>query len=106
MGWKHRLQAHPFTIASPAPPSGLRDGSWPLQLTIRAQDGFSRELLEYARFHQHAEVYLDGPYGSLEVLEAARAAERICFIAGGSGIAVTYPVAYALQVEDQGNALL
>ena len=106
IGWKHKLQAHPFTIASPAPPSTIRKGLWPLQLTIRAQDGFSLELLEYAKFHQHAEIYLDGPYGSVDVLEALRAADRVCLIAGGSGIAVTYPLSCALQVQDGENAVL
>ena len=105
IGWKHRLQAHPFTIASPAPPYGYQ-GSWPLQLTIRVQDGFSRELLEYAKLHQHTEIILDGPYGSLDALEALRTAERRCLIAGGSGIAVTYPLAWSLLVRNEADALM
>jgi predicted ferric reductase len=102
MGTAYRFQAHPFTIASPAPPreSRLQPESWPLQLTIRAINGFSRDLLHYAKFHQHCEVILEGPHGSTSVLEAARAADRICLVAGGSGIAVTYPLAWNLRVVD------
>lgn len=100
LGSLHRLQAHPFTIASPAPPRNGRDKSWPLQLTIRAQDGFSRELVEYAKLHQHAKILLDGPYSSKEVLHAVENADRVCLIAGGSGIAVTYPFAWARLASD------
>ena len=96
---KHKFQTHPFTIASPAPALGTGDQSWPLQLTIRAQDGFSRDLLEYAKLHQHTRVYMDGPYSSNEVLEATRNSDRLCLIAGGSGIAVTYPFAWDREVN-------
>ena len=105
INWKHRPQTHPFTIASPAPPSG-HQGNWPLQLTIRAQDGFSRELLEYAKLHQHTEVLLDGPYGNLDALEGLQIADRTCLIAGGSGIAVTYPLAWYLLVDNESDALM
>lgn len=97
MSSMHRWQAHPFTIASPAPPSDRTIVSWPLQLTIRAQDGFSRDLLEYAKLHQHAKVSMDGPYSSNEVLAAVKSADRVCLIAGGSGVAVTYPFAWARE---------
>lgn len=83
----------------------MREGSWPLQLTIRAQDGFSRELLEFAKFHQHTEVFLDGPYGSLDALDATRSADRVYFVAGGSGIAVTYPLCWAVQVSDEQHVM-
>lgn len=96
LGSLHRLQAHPFTIASPAPTYQANSGSWPLQLTIRARDGFSRELLEYAKLHQHSKVLLDGPYSSNEVLHAIENADRVCLVTGGSGIAVTYPFAWAV----------
>lgn len=108
MGFKHRFQAHPFTIASPAPPSDATIESWPLQLVIRSIDGFSLDLRNYARYHQHCEVILDGPHGGVEALEAASHADRTCFIAGGSGIAVTYPLAWDHQIEEhkQAKALL
>lgn len=97
MGFKNRFQAHPFTIASAQPPPGLGEESWPLQLTIRAQDGFSRDLLRYAEHHQHTIVLLDGPYSSRDALSAVEESDRVCLIAGGSGIAVTYPFAWARE---------
>ena len=106
IGWQHQLQAHPFTIASPAPPSRTTGLTWPLQLTIRAQDGFSKDLLDFAKFHQHAEVVIDGPYGSTDALEAARAADSVCLIAGGSGIAVTYPLAWELSVTSTSASMV
>lgn len=99
MGWKHRFQTHPFTIASPAPPQGTHVDSWPLQLVIRSIDGFSLDLLNYARHHQHCEVILEGAHGGVEALEAAHDADRVCFIAGGSGVAVTNPLAWDHQVK-------
>ncbi|KAJ9610511.1 hypothetical protein H2200_005288 [Cladophialophora chaetospira] len=106
MGFKYRFQAHPFTIASPAPPSDRMSElkSWPLQLTVRAIDGFSLDLLSYAKFHQHCEITLDGPYGSCSALQAAHAADRVCFVAGGSGIAVTYPLAWDVRVQVDAKA--
>ncbi|KAK4939668.1 hypothetical protein LTR10_020058 [Elasticomyces elasticus] len=100
MGFKYRFQAHPFTIASPAPPGVITVQKWPLELIIRSIDGFSLDLLEYARHHQHCEIILDGPHGGTEALEAAQHADRVCFIAGGSGIAVTYPLAWNVRVEE------
>ena len=102
MGFKYRFQAHPFTIASPAPTriASRIQKSWPMQITMRAIDGFSLDLLKYPKFHQHCEIILDGPYGSSTALEAAHAAKRICFIAGGSGIAVTYPLAWDVRVRE------
>lgn len=97
IGFKHRFQAHPFTVASAEPPKNLKNGSWPLQLTIRAQDGFSRDLLYYAKYHQHTKVQMDGPYSSGEVLKSVNASDRVCLIAGGSGIAVTYPFAWSRE---------
>ena len=105
IGWQHCLQSHPFTIASPAPPSRYK-GVWPLQLTVRAHGGFSKQLLEYAKLHQHTEVVLDGPYGNVDSLEALNNADRQCLIAGGSGVAVTYPLAWSLLVRDNASALV
>ncbi|KPI38014.1 Ferric transmembrane component 1 [Cyphellophora attinorum] len=102
---RHRLQTHPFTIASPPPPTGYT-GPWQLQLIIRAQDGFSRELLAFAKYHQHVEILLDGPYGSTDTLATMKQVDRVCLIAGGSGIAVTYPLAWALQVRATPEAVL
>ena len=102
---KHALQTHPFSIASPAPPPDLRPGElWQLDLIIRAKKGFSKELLAFAKAHSQAEVVLDGPYGSDETVEAVGDADRVCFIAGGSGIAVTYPLAWSRMVADRASA--
>jgi len=108
MGFKHRFQTHPFTIASPAPPENTNVKSWALQLVIRSIDGFSLDLLNYARHHQHCEVILEGPHGGMEAPEAARHSDRVCFVAGGSGIAVTYPLAWDHQIKEhnQHDALL
>ena len=43
---------------------------------------------------------MEGPHGNVEALEAAHHADRVCFVAGGSGIAVTYPLAWDHQVQD------
>ncbi|RMD42704.1 hypothetical protein DV735_g2398, partial [Chaetothyriales sp. CBS 134920] len=97
MGFKYRFQTHPFTIASPAPPPNAK-GTWPLVLVIRSLDGFTLDLLEYARDHHHCEVIMEGPHGGSEALEAAHRADRVCFVAGGSGIAVTYPLAWDVRM--------
>lgn len=108
MSFKHRFQTHPFTIASPAPPEDTNVKSWPLQLIIRSIDGFSLDLLNYARHHQHCEVILEGPHGGMEAPEAARHSDRVCFVAGGSGIAVTYPLAWDHKIKkhNQHDAML
>ncbi|ROW04737.1 hypothetical protein VMCG_04812 [Cytospora schulzeri] len=108
LGRSHALQAHPFTIASAAPPSHQaprEDGGqqtthcW-LNLLIRAHKGFTADLLCYARRHQHVPVRLDGPYGSTHALDMLRAADNAILVAGGSGIAVTFPLVWALLMDD------
>lgn len=94
MAKKHVIQAHPFTIASAAP-EGDQQHAW-FNLVIRAHDGFSRDLLHYARNHSSAMVRLDGPYGSLHALEMLRASDVALLVVGGSGIAVAYPVLWTL----------
>ena len=96
----HRMQAHPMTIASAAPNPGGH--AW-FDLIIRAKGGFSRELLEYARVYDHAQVRLDGPYGSLHALEMLQASDVAMIVAGGSGIAVAYPMLWDLLHTDEGN---
>ncbi|KAJ4349715.1 uncharacterized protein N0V89_008332 [Didymosphaeria variabile] len=97
---KHALQAHPFTIFSAAPNIHTNeDGAhaW-FSLLIRAQGngGFTRQLLNYARSHRSANIRLDGPYGCSHALNMLRASNTAVVIAGGSGIAVAYPLLYAL----------
>lgn len=101
LGRTHSLQTHPFTIASAAPRlRGALDMETPqhawLSLLIRARDGFTRDLLQYSLSHSRVPVRIDGPYGSAEALDMLRACESRILIAGGSGIAVVFPLAWAL----------
>ena len=101
LGRAHSWQAHPFTIASAAPGRRVAEGedaprhAW-FSLLIRAQNGFTRDLLSYAGSHSRIPVRLDGPYGCPDVLHMLRARDCIVLIAGGSGIAVMFPLAWAL----------
>ena len=92
---KHVIQAHPFTIASKAPQTG--DPKAELNLIIRAQDGFSADLLKYARGHTSVEVRFDGPYGSQSGLCRLEQCDLSIIVAGGSGIAVALPLAWAVH---------
>lgn len=100
---KHALQSHPFTIfsAAPNPSSEISNNSanhaW-LSLLIRAQaeSGFTHQLLRYARTNPQARIRLDGPYGSPHAQDMLEASSTAIVIAGGSGIAVAYPLLYAL----------
>jgi hypothetical protein len=117
----HALQAHPFTIASAAPGrpgedqpqqrdrEGARTKPAPhawLTLLIRAHDGFTRELLLHAEASGSASprvaVRLDGPYGSPHALGMLRASGCAVLVEGGSGIAVVFPLVWALLHEDGG----
>ena len=108
LGRSHRWQAHPFTIASAAPnsehdPTAQRQHAW-LSLLIRAQSGFTASLLAHAHLHGsdgsdtpvRVRVRLDGPYGSRGPLDMLRASATRVLVAGGSGIAVAFPLAWDL----------
>ncbi|KAJ8108499.1 hypothetical protein OPT61_g8135 [Boeremia exigua] len=100
---KHALQSHPFTIFSAAPntPHITQDEqgehAW-FTLLIRAQaeSGFTRQLLNYARTHTKTRIRLDGPYGSSHALDLLSSSSTAVLVAGGSGIAVAYPLLYSL----------
>lgn len=97
---KHALQAHPFTIFSAAPTVTQdpdQTHAW-LSLLIRAQghSGFTRTLLDYAQGHPRTRIRLDGPYGSSHALDILSSFHTAILVAGGSGIAVAYPLLYAL----------
>ena len=94
LGWKHRLQSHPFTIKSRAPRGPDIDSS--LDLIIRAQDGFSGDLVEYAKAHPSTTVRLDGPYGSQSAVRLLQESDLGVIIAGGSGIAVAWPLVWSV----------
>ncbi|KAI8937198.1 hypothetical protein NX059_006407 [Plenodomus lindquistii] len=109
LGRTHVLQSHPFTIFSAAPstttsaPTETETAAGPtnhafLTLLIRPQSptGFTHLLLSHARTHPTTRIRLDGPYGSSHALDMLEASSTAILIAGGSGIAVAYPLLYAL----------
>ncbi|KAI1454019.1 hypothetical protein F4805DRAFT_461178 [Annulohypoxylon moriforme] len=105
LGRSHSLQAHPFTIASAAPVVNDEHSSnhaW-LSLLIRVQSGFTSALLDHARIHPRMTVRLDGPYGSQDPLNMLRSCENAVLIAGGSGIAVVFPMAWSLAMSHRGK---
>lgn len=99
----YALQSHPFTIFSAAPNTyrvtqdEQGEHAW-FTILIRAQAeaGFTKQLLNYARTHTQARIRLDGPYGSSHALDLLRSSSTAVLIAGGSGIAVAYPLLYSL----------
>lgn len=93
LGRGHALQAHPFTIASAAPEGS--EHAW-LSLIMRARVGFTKRLLQHARSHFVIDVRFDGPYGSQHAVEMLRQSDTAVLVAGGSGIAVAYPVIWSL----------
>ncbi|KAI1213756.1 ferric reductase like transmembrane component-domain-containing protein [Annulohypoxylon truncatum] len=108
LGRSHSLQAHPFTIASAAPVADYERSSnhaW-LGLLIRVQSGFTSGLLDYARMNSRVAVRLDGPYGSQDPLNMLRSCENAVLIAGGSGIAVVFPMAWSLATSHHGKRQL
>ncbi|TID22873.1 hypothetical protein E6O75_ATG02047 [Venturia nashicola] len=98
------LQAHPFTIASASPNVAQNQSShaW-LSLLIRGRDGFSKDLLDYAREHDSVQVRIDGPYGTARPLETLEDSDLAIVVAGGSGIAVAFPLIWALLYPDSAS---
>jgi hypothetical protein len=94
LGRKHILQAHPFTIASRAPTP--EDDEAHLELLIRARAGFSADLLMRARSHKSLTLHLSGPYGSPHACTLLSSSSTALIIAGGSGIAVAWPLVHYL----------
>ena len=94
LGRKHIIQAHPFTIASKAPTADGKEAN--LELIIRAQDGFSGDLVRYAKCHDTVAIRLDGPYGSQTAVELLQDSDNAVIVAGGSGIAVAWPLVWSM----------
>ncbi|KAG9192950.1 hypothetical protein G6011_11684 [Alternaria panax] len=104
---KHAIQSHPFTVFSAAPTTTSagegreRKHAW-FSLLIRPQatSGFTHTLLQHARASPQStsqlRIRLDGPYGSSHALDLLESSSTAILIAGGSGIAVAYPLLYAL----------
>ncbi|KAI1324274.1 hypothetical protein F5Y16DRAFT_381388 [Xylariaceae sp. FL0255] len=105
LGGSNELRAHPFTIASAAPRSSsdATVTGHPLQLLIRAQSGFTKELLQYAHENSSVRVRIDGPYGSQDPLGMLRVSTNAVLIAGGSGIAVVFPLVWDLAMAHRGK---
>lgn len=101
---KHALQSHPFTIFSAAPSitttttTTANTTRTHFTLLIRAQSphGFTHSLLAHARLTPTLPIRLDGPYGSPHALALLTTSHTAILIAGGSGIAVAYPLLHAL----------
>ena len=100
---KHIIQAHPFTIASRAP--SLDDKEVSLDLIIRAQDGFSGDLVRYAKGHDSVAVRLDGPYGSQFAVQMLQDSDHAVIVAGGSGIAVAWALVWSILETDSNRDL-
>ncbi|KAI1199986.1 hypothetical protein F5X97DRAFT_104714 [Nemania serpens] len=103
LGRYNALQAHPFTIASAAPSPGNAPPQARLDLLIRAYSGFTRNLLKHAQLNSTVSVRIDGPYGSQDPLDMLRASKSAVLIAGGSGIAVVFPLLWDLAVVHPGT---
>ena len=91
---KHIIQAHPFTIASKAPITDRKEAT--LELIIRAQAGFSGDLVRYAKCHDTVAIRLDGPYGSQSAVNMLQDSDLAVIVAGGSGIAVAWPLVWSI----------
>jgi predicted ferric reductase len=103
LGISNALRAHPFTIASAAPaPNGMEAHAW-LNLLIRAHSGFTLELLRHAQLNSTVSVRVDGPYGSQDPLNMLRASKTAVLVAGGSGIAVVFPLLWDLAMVHPGK---
>ncbi|KAI1172165.1 hypothetical protein F4777DRAFT_562810 [Nemania sp. FL0916] len=106
LGRSHALQAHPFTIASAAPSLGDVSPTTPhaqLDLLIRGYSGFTSALLQHAQEDSALSARIDGPYGSQAPLNRLRASALTILIAGGSGIAVIFPLVWDLAIVHPGK---
>lgn len=102
-GGANVIQAHPFTISSPAPDRDDTLAHASLDLLIRAYAGFTQELLRHAQSDAAVTVRIDGPYGSQDPLNALRARKSAILVAGGSGIAVVLPLLWDLAIAHRGG---
>ncbi|KAI0430348.1 hypothetical protein F5Y09DRAFT_231030 [Xylaria sp. FL1042] len=103
LGGSNVLQAHPFTIASAAPGLAGMPARTQLDLLIRTYSGFTSELLRNAQSNSTVSVRIDGPYGSQDPLNMLRASKTAVLIAGGSGIAVLFPLLWDLAITHPGK---
>jgi predicted ferric reductase len=92
-----RFETHPFTI---------HHGS-PVEFTVKAENGFTRDLHKYAVAHPGAAVRasVDGPYGTFpDPMEF----DKIVLIAGGGGATFTFGLAANLleRMNDESRKCL
>jgi hypothetical protein len=80
-----KLETHPFTIVS----------TNPLELVVKAHDGFTRDLRAYALANPGAALRasVDGPYGAIPSFVKY---DRLVLIAGGSGSSFTFGAALSV----------
>jgi predicted ferric reductase len=76
------LETHPFTVVS----------TNPLELVIKAHDGFTKDLLKHATSNSGANLRasVDGPYGTFPDFMSF---DHVVLIAGGIGASFTFGVA-------------
>ncbi|RYP10728.1 hypothetical protein DL764_000518 [Monosporascus ibericus] len=100
LGRGYALQAHPFTIASAAPDTNNVSPAAPahawLNMLIRVHSSFTSDLLRHAHLNGRASIRLDGQYGSRDALDMLRCSHIAVLVAGGSGIAVVFPLVWDL----------
>jgi predicted ferric reductase len=79
------FETHPFTIVSKTLSS--------IELVVAAYDGFTDDLHNFAVKHPGASLRasFDGSYGTIP--DFSRSADKVIFIAGGSGASFTFGVA-------------
>lgn len=70
-----------------------------LDLLVRAYDGFTSDLLSLAFTSKSLRVRIDGPYGGYHARDAVEDKDQAILIAGGSGIAVIWPIVHFLVAE-------
>lgn len=85
------LESHPFTIASIREPTPEGHKNQPLVFIIRAMNGFTRHLYDYAVSNpgKPAAVLVDGPYGRPPSVNTF---SSVVLLAGGSGVSFTLPL--------------
>lgn len=75
-----------------------------LDLLVRAYDGFTSDLLKHAFMNRSLKVRIDGPYGGCHARDAVEDADQAILIAGGSGIAVIWPIVHFLIAANRREA--
>ncbi len=85
------FESHPFTIASIREPTPRGYKNQPLVFIIRAANGLTRHLCNYAASYpgKPVTVLVDGPYGRPPSVNSF---STVVLLAGGSGVSFTLPL--------------